>query len=561
MTSFFENINIIIESAYFLLLQLFHEDRRRKMKKLSKLFTFVVSFLMALAPLFVLANDNVPDSTTITIHKLNTGATRPEENQLQANADGSAIDINSLDFTVTPMQGVKFQWFKVGDNVTVDTLSAMSLDQLKAAYTTTGTTAATDADGIATIQVDKANYGKYWIVELASGDVAASGAMQVTGTVPMLVTLPFGTETGYSTNVHVYPKNVTETPTTGKDVVEEGNNTSGQSVGDTVTWFLKGTVPVDIRNYKTYWFKDVLSEALDYSEVKSVKVGNETLTLTTDYTVEYTEATRTLLVKLTAAGITKLADYRDQNPNADYASSTDIQDATLPKVFVSVELDTVLNDKAVPGKPVGNKTTIIYENPYDPNGGPEETPESDEPKVHEGGKRFEKVDGTTTTKKLAGAEFELYSDSDLKVAVVWTQKLIDDNKAQTDNAAKFKDVAVGSPVILVSDENGSFEIQGLSYGTKGEAAETASSTYYLKEVKAPTGYTLPANSVVDFTVNQNSYYQDPTAVDLAVAEAKQVLNNKTPELPMTGGIGALIFVAFGLALMAFAGYKMKTRRA
>ncbi|HEM4050715.1 TPA: SpaH/EbpB family LPXTG-anchored major pilin [Streptococcus suis] len=534
------------------------------MKALRKIFMVVMSLLLAFGPLLTSANDVVPESTTITIHKLSAGSTKPAEDALKTNADGSEIQLDSLGFPVTPMAGIKFQWFKVGDTETVEELSAKTLEQLRTTYTTNGITDATGTDGTTNVVVQKSNYGRYWIVELAKGDASeANKAMQVTKTVPMLVTLPFGTETGYQSTVHLYPKNVTETPTPGKDVAEVGNNSAGQNVGDTVKWFLKGTIPVDIRNYTKYGFKDVLSEALDYSAVQNVKVGDQVLTVNTDYTVTYTEDTRTLLVYLTPAGIAKLADYRDAHPDADYATSAEVQDAVAPKVFVSVELDTVLNEKAIPGKPVTNKTTIVYDNPYDPDGDEEETPPSDEPKVYSGGKKFKKVEGSEQTpgKSLAGAEFGLFTNQEATTAVLWTQEMIEANKATTDNAGKFKTPQVGQPVVLVSDADGTFEIQGLAYGDNGSDEATAERTYYLKETKAPEGFILPANPIVSFVVNKTSYYQDPTATDLVPAEPTNVFNNKKPELPLTGGIGATLFIVSGLAMMAFAAYKLKNRKA
>ncbi|MCQ8260079.1 SpaH/EbpB family LPXTG-anchored major pilin [Streptococcus suis] len=534
------------------------------MKALRKIFMVVMSLLLAFGPLLTSANDVVPESTTITIHKLSAGSTKPAEDALKTNADGSEIQLDSLGFPVTPMAGIKFQWFKVGDTETVEELSAKTLEQLRTTYTTNGITDATGTDGTTNVVVSKSNYGRYWIVELSKGDASeANKAMQVTKTVPMLVTLPFGTETGYQSTIHLYPKNVTETPTPGKDVAEVGNNSTGQNVGDTVKWFLKGTIPVDIRNYTKYGFKDVLSEALDYSAVQNVKVGDQVLTVNTDYTVTYTEDTRTLLVYLTPAGIAKLADYRDAHPDADYATSAEVQDAVAPKVFVSVELDTVLNEKAVPGKPITNKTTIVYDNPYDPDGDEEETPPSDEPKVYSGGKKFKKVEGSEQTpgKSLAGAEFGLFTNQEATTAVLWTQEMIEANKATTDNAGKFKNPQVGQPVVLVSDADGTFEIQGLAYGDNGSDEATAERTYYLKETKAPEGFILPANPIVSFVVNKTSYYQDPTATDLVPAEPTNVFNNKKPELPLTGGIGATLFIVSGLAMMAFAAYKLKNRKA
>ena len=531
------------------------------MKSLTKFFSALFSLILVLAPAVASADvDTTPAQTTVDIHKLIS-----KDGKTIENLNGSSLTNEQLKEKlgdVEPMKGVKFQWFKVKDTDTVENLKTKTLDELKAAYTTTGITSATDETGTTTFTVNKADYGLYWVVELAKDGSEASKEMQVTSTVPMLITLPFGTESGYLDTVNVYPKNKVETPTPGKDVSTLGNNDSGTKVGDTVKWFLKGTIPVDIKNYTTYTFNDTLSQELDYSDVKGVKINGstETFVLNTDYTVNYDQTSRKLTVALTATGIAKVAKYREDNAGANFVGSDAIADAK-DGAFVVVELDTVLNEKAVPGKAIENETTITYDNPYNQDGKPKETPPSDRPETHEGGRRFVKVDATNKTKKLEGAEFELYSDSNATHAVVWTQKMIDANKATTDNAAKFKNVAVGQAVVLVSGTDGTFEIQGLPYGAEGDKNDTASSTYYLKETKAPSGYTLPVNNVFSFEVNKASYFEDATATDLVPSAAKEVENKKTPELPMTGGIGAALFIVAGLALMVFAGYKMKQRNA
>ena len=138
--------------------------------------------------------------------------------------------------------------------------------------------------------------------------------------------------------------------------------------------------------------------------------------------------------------------------------------------------------------------------------------------------------------------------------------MIDLNKAQGDNASKFKNVGVGNDVVMVSGDDGSFEIQGLKYGENGQKNADASTKYVAKETKAPEGYTLPDNADVEFTVTATSYYKDPTAVTLSAVDPQAVLNNKTPNLPMTGGIGSAIFAILGLSLAGFGAFEIKKRR-
>ena len=203
------------------------------MKSLTKFFSALFSLILVLAPAVASADvDTTPAQTTVAIHKLIS-----KDGKTIENLNGSSLTNEQLKEKlgdVEPMKGVKFQWFKVKDTDTVENLKTKTLDELKAAYTTTGITSATDETGTTTFTVNKADYGLYWVVELAKDGSEASKEMQVTSTVPMLITLPFGTESGYLDTVNVYPKNKVETPTPGKDVSTLGNNDSGTKVGDTV---------------------------------------------------------------------------------------------------------------------------------------------------------------------------------------------------------------------------------------------------------------------------------------------------------------------------------------
>lgn len=118
---------------------------------------------------------------------------------------------------------------------------------------------------------------------------------------------------------------------------------------------------------------------------------------------------------------------------------------------------------------------------------------------------------------------------------------------------------------FVSGKNGQFEVKGLEYNK-------ANDSYHLEEVKAPAGYELPSNAddVASFVVAKGSYdgalagENQPTHLDYKLedeentqdGQGQQVKNIKV-SIPKTGGIGSLIFIAAGLAIMggAFVAYK------
>ncbi len=104
-------------------------------------------------------------------------------------------------------------------------------------------------------------------------------------------------------------------------------------------------------------------------------------------------------------------------------------------------------------------------------------------------------------------------------------------------------------VNLSSNSKGQFMIEGLEYGK-----------YKLEEIEAPKGYAKIND--VEFTVAEGNTkdVNIKYAADSAENDAKQVVNKKVT-IPQTGGIGTMIFMVAGLALMGGAFIAMKKRSA
>lgn len=178
------------------------------------------------------------------------------------------------------------------------------------------------------------------------------------------------------------------------------------------------------------------------------------------------------------------------------------------------------------------------------------------------GKKFVKVDKGQQDKTLPGAKFYVMNESKDKYLALkddsqltseqkaYTEaqdaylKAVKENAANKDELKAKRDAAykamrmqwkwvekteVAKAYVLISDENGKFEITGLSKGT-----------YYLEEFKAPDGYTLPQGDAkyTKFEVGPGTYD----------AEALKV-NNVKVTIPQTGGMGAVIVVLCGLAVV------------
>ena len=177
----------------------------------------------------------------------------------------------------------------------------------------------------------------------------------------------------------------------------------------------------------------------------------------------------------------------------------------------------------------------------------------------------EKKDPVTKAKEELDAAVEAYNDlsaeeqkgqkgTDAKNLINEKQEAY--NKAFKENAIAYtwgtKDDA--NVVVLTSDAEGRFEIAGLEY-KKG---------YELEEKTAPKGYAeLQSNE--EFEIKEGSYDGEATELDYKTKDAEnkevtkhgQQVRNKKVSIPQTGGIGSLIFIVAGLAIMggAFVAYK------
>ena len=284
-----------------------------------------------------------------------------------------------------------------------------------------------------------------------------------------------------------------------------------QTIGKNVVWTITPIVPDDIHSYATYKVTDVIDEKLDFSYSDTDKTAvavsatlaadKGTFTEGTDYTVSYDSTSRTFTFDTTQAGRQKLKGATE----------------------LKIELTTQINENAVVNTDIENKATLTYENQYGVTG----TPDSKDTVKTGGfiGLKYENVN-STEEKGLAGAEFELYeANGDTakgnKLSFVYSNGVYTVCKAGTEGAVS----------TITSENDGTFNVKGLAYGT-----------YTLVETKAPTGYQLYSGDI-SVKVNATSYDSNAILAD------NKVVNVPTPDLPLTGGMGTILFTVAGLALI------------
>jgi fimbrial isopeptide formation D2 family protein/LPXTG-motif cell wall-anchored protein len=198
--------------------------------------------------------------------------------------------------------------------------------------------------------------------------------------------------------------------------------------------------------------------------------------------------------------------------NADYLTEL------TPNNHLTFDYFMFLNEKAVPGEDYTNTANVETGDLTD---------ETKPVTVKTGGAMFQKVDQDNKKTGLKNAKFVIQNETKDKYVVIdettkevtWTT---DKNQATA----------------FTSGKNGEFEVTGLEFGT-----------YYLVETEAPDGYVLLKNPI-EFTVDDNSYNKKQTV---------EVVNKHKGSLPLTGGIGSIVFVVGGISAFGFAAFYFKKR--
>lgn len=264
-----------------------------------------------------------------------------------------------------------------------------------------------------------------------------------------------------------------------------------------VNWTVKTDLPANIETYQKYEIVDPVPNqvTLDSTSilVKATKEGTDALTLkieNRDYTLTIdTTNSNKFTVALTEDGMKKVAGYDALEITFD---STIKKGATLGVVTNTATLNAVA-EEGEEFTDNATATTTIY------------------------GVEINKVN--FKGELLANAEFALFTSKNDAEAVV---SAIKEGTEPDLDAALYTGTTTADAKLLLSAMN--------------------AGTYYLVETKAPAGY-KQLNRVVEVTIegNEEGYTAEVT-----------ILNTANVSLPITGGIGTLIFTFSGIALMGAA---------
>lgn len=514
----------------------------KKFKAFALLATLLVSIFSSLfAPVVSAAEDL---GATVTIHKLKdkTGSivnTGKELSNLNTSDFLDGITFNVYD--VTAAYHTKYNEVYTSTTAQAAAEAARTYVQGTAGHAPTVSgatrvdTKTTAGGGAATFTLPKKSGGKdavYVFVEQPkTGITAAEKNLVLSFPVYELKSDGSYTDTEL-TDIHLYPKNTTETITPEKaittpnpDGTDSGHN--NYNIGQDIGFKLSTQIPANIGvkevdgvtpHYNTFGLIDTHDTTLTFNPAGTheLKVAGTSVVLSEGETADYTivvgepapaEGKATFKVKLTQAGINKLAEQGGKTLEFTYTMKLNAQ--------------AVMDEKNV------NKVTVEYGRETDDFNDVVTRP-GNEKEVYTGGYRFIKTD-VSTEKPLAGAEFVVRD-----AASAGKYLKIDDTTKEIswvdsyDTATKF-----------TTGADGIVDIKGLTYGT-----------YYLEETKAPTDY-VKLSERIAFTVAFDSYKtKDP----------HNVANTPKGFLPSTGGKGIVLFVGLGIVMVALAGAYFVSRR-
>lgn len=352
-------------------------------------------------------------------------------------------------------------------------------------------------------------------------------------------------------NVPITPK--AEKPSVKKEVFDNFDNQDGTSTGvfgssadhainEKFQFKLTATLPASTDHaydyYDTYavCFKDTLSEGITYDGPDSVviKSNNNTHDTTIDSS-KYTIDTKNL----------ENQNYFEVNIHDVKACAKDAGFDLNDGATITFTYTAHLNEKAYVNIGSGstdnkNSVQLKYSNNPRPGDYWGTTPKS-EVYVFTYQLNNTKLAENEHGAPLPGAGFRLYSDKACTQEVKLYQK---DNFYFPIKDATDKDK---NPVLMISGQDGQFNVKGLDAGT-----------YYLKETNPPTDYNACADKEIVISATHDVNHVDLNGSTLSTT----IINKKTGgiTLPSTGGIGTTIFYVVGGGLMVAAIVLLVTKK-
>lgn len=490
-----------------------------KKRIITLLLSILMIFSMTLSVCAEGANESIPTSGSITIHKYELA----DDAALGDAATGREITTD-LTNVKQALKGVQFKITPVKEKTedSEDTvLYTYTSGNDKVEYVANGEseTATTNESGL--IEWKNLSLGYYLIEEIDNPIVSKKSD-------PFIVSIPMRVLKEDSTseyeelyNVHVYPKNTVDwDPTVEKSV--NGGIYSGIGQDEPANFEIKVQIPADIASCKNFTITDTIDSRLTAPDVDKIEVKQLTKASSDDE--------KDISEDLNSAYYSKIIETSVKDEKTIKTIKITLTDEGLKNIkggsYLVISYTCQLSAEGLTldnaGQAIPNTAQLTYTNSL---GYDREYETKDPVEVHTTAIRLNKVDGSSE-EKLKGAEFAIYRD------------------AKCENPVKDAD---GNNMTATSNSDGSVVFSGLSYGGSGSEAlpaSDASTTYYIKETKAPAGGYIREDNVITVTADKDS------ASDDAVYTVK---NYTEITLPGTGLTGSnMIWIGLGIIVIASA---------
>lgn len=446
---------------------------------------------------------NTKTGSTYSVYKV-FDATYNSDGNVAYSYDGSnttflaALQGDNSPFTVTQNTTGSYTVVKKADATaqTISTFLTTNVNNLGNAVTTiTGNGSSQTASNL--------DYGYYYITTGAGSAVTIDSAA------------PSATVIDKNNNTIPTPDKQSSTDTGDSKTYSDADKTA--SIGDVISYKVTDTysryanTDDGAQAVTKLTFTDTMSDGLTANQDVAVKIGTQTLTKDTDYTVTYsTDATTgvtTTTITITTATVSNDA------VTFKYADGAAIE----------ITYSATLNEKAVAGTAETNSVELKWN---DSNSS-----------------------GTDTT-KVTTYSFDLVKDKTDKTVITgaqFTLKKGDTTLYFTKSGNTYQLTASTTEGATSTIDAGNVTITGLGNGS-----------YTLTETKAPDGYNKLTESK---TVTVNSANNPATVTNgKYVSGGVEVVNEAGTELPSTGGMGTTIFYVLGAVLVIGAGVVLVTRR-
>lgn len=338
------------------------------------------------------------------------------------------------------------------------------------------------------------------------------------------------------------------------------DNDTDASVGDIVKWKVEASVPSNVNELKTYKLTDTMSYALTWEFANAnlqittnpstvlTKGTDYTLTVPTDntaggkWTIEFTEAGKTKLASSKVKVITVTFNTK-LNENAKIGSDGNLNDAEL-------DYSNAIYPTEDPKKPNNNKQ-------------PGEDKITDQAIVYSFQMNVLKVDGKTNA-KLEGVKFDLYSYTGAKTNPTEADLKGSDGKRiakdlTTDGEGKIQKTGLKKGTYYLVETQTVKTKDGKKYNLLKEPVKVEIKVDYVTETETTIDKDTNGNFIAATTVKNKTFTGGDTGS--AGTFTVTVKNYTGFDLPITGGMGTVLFSIAGFALMAGAAFVLlKGRR-